>query len=101
MIGELSSFEPFGTGNKAPTFAKRDISIQSFKIIGKNENAVRLEFCDGMDGQLYRGIWFGDARAFEDYILSKAEKKLDIIYSPQINEYKGFRNIQFKIEEYR
>ena len=54
-----------------------------------------------MDGQLYRGIWFGDARAFEDYILSKAEKKLDIIYSPQINEYKGFRNIQFKIEEYR
>lgn len=101
LIGELSSFEPFGTGNKAPTFAKRDISIQSFKIIGKNENAVRLEFCDGMDGQLYRGIWFGDARAFEDYILSKAEKKLDIIYSPQINEYKGFRNIQFKIEEYR
>ena len=101
LIEELSSFEPFGTGNRPPTFAKRDILVQSFSIIGKNENAVRLEFTDGTDGRVYKGIWFGDAKGFESYFLSKGDRKLDIIYSPQINEYKGFRNIQFKIEEYR
>ena len=101
LIEELSSFEPFGTGNRPPTFAKRDIIVQSFSIIGKNENAVRLEFTDGTDGRVYKGIWFGDAKGFESYFLSKGDRKLDIIYSPQINEYKGFRNIQFKIEEYR
>lgn len=101
LINELSSFEPFGTGNRPPTFAKRGITVQSLSIIGKNENAVRLEFTDGSDGQLYKGIWFGDAKGFESYFLSKEDKKLDIIYSPQINEYRGFRNIQFKIEEYR
>ena len=87
--------------NRPPTFAKRDILVQSFSIIGKNENAVRLEFTDGTDGRVYKGIWFGDAKGFESYFLSKGDRKLDIIYSPQINEYKRFRNIQFKIEEYR
>ena len=101
LIEELAMFEPFGTGNKAPTFAKRGVYVQSFKVLGKNENAVRLEFSDGADGQVYKAIWFGDARAFEAYFLNRIDKSLDIIYSPEINEYRGFRNIQFRILEYK
>ena len=101
LIDELSRFEPYGTGNKAPSFARRDMYVQAYRIMGKNENVIKLELTDGAGGQLYNAIWFGDARGFEEYILNKGEKKLDIIYSPQINEYKGFRNIQLKIEEYR
>ena len=101
LIDELSRFEPYGTGNKSPTFARRDMYVQSYRIMGKNENVIKLELTDGVGGQMYNAIWFGDARGFEEYLLGKGEKKLDIIYSPQINEYKGFRNIQLKIEEYR
>ena len=101
LIDELSRFEPYGTGNKAPSFARRDMYVQAYRIMGKNENVIKLELTDGTGGQLYNAIWFGDARGFEEYLLNKGEKKLDIIYSPQINEYKGFRNIQLKIEEYR
>lgn len=101
LIDELSRFEPYGTGNKTPSFARRDMYVQAYRIMGKNENVIKLELTDGAGGQLYNAIWFGDARGFEEYLLSKDEKKLDIIYSPQINEYKGFRNIQLKIEEYR
>lgn len=101
LIDELSKFEPYGTGNKAPSFARRDMYVQAYRIMGKNENVIKLELTDSAGGQLYNAIWFGDARGFEEYILNKGEKKLDIIYSPQINEYKGFRNIQLKIEEYR
>ena len=101
LIDELSRFEPYGTGNKVPTFARRNMHIQSYRVIGKNNNAIKLELTDGGEGQVHNAIWFGDARGFEEYLLGKGEKKLDIIYSPQINEYKGFRNIQLKIEEYR
>ena len=101
LIDELSRFEPYGTGNKSPTFARRDMYVQTYRIMGKNENVIKLELTDGVGGQVYNAIWFGDARGFEEYLLGKGEKKLDIIYSPQINEYKGFRNIQLKIEEYR
>ena len=101
LIEELSRFEPYGTGNKAPTFARRNMYIQAYRVIGKNNNAIKLELTDGGEGQVYNAIWFGDASTFEEYLLNKEEKKLDIIYSPQINEYRGFKNIQLKIEEYR
>ena len=101
LIEELSKFEPFGTGNKTPTFARRNMHIQAYRVIGKNNNAIKLELTDGGEGQVYNAIWFGDAGVFEKYILNKEEKKLDIIYSPQINEYRGFKNIQLKIDEYR
>lgn len=101
LINNLARLEPYGNGNKAPTFAKRNMYVVSYKIIGQNENVVKLELTDGGEGQVYNAIWFGDARAFEEYLIKKEEKKLDIIYSPQINEYRGFRNIQLKIEEYR
>ena len=101
LIDELSRFEPYGTGNKVPTFARRNMQVQAYKIMGKNENVIKLDLTDMGEGQVYNAIWFGDAKAFEEYLLNKTEKKLDIIYSPQINEYRGFRNIQLKIEEYR
>ena len=101
LIEELSKFEPFGTGNKTPTFARRNMHIQTYRVIGKNNNVIKLELTDGGEGQVYNAIWFGDAGVFEKYILNKEEKRLDIIYSPQINEYRGFKNIQLKIEEYR
>ncbi|MGP1403335.1 MAG: single-stranded-DNA-specific exonuclease RecJ [Catonella sp.] len=101
LIEELSSFEPYGNGNKQPAFARRNMQVQAYRIMGKNENVIKLELTDGGEGQVYNAIWFGDAKAFEEYLLSKDEKKLDIIYSPQINEYRGFRTIQLKIEEYR
>ena len=101
LIDELSRFEPYGTGNKVPTFARRNMQVQAYKIMGKNENVIKLDLTDMGEGKVYNAIWFGDAKAFEEYLLNKTEKKLDIIYSPQINEYRGFRNIQLKIEEYR
>lgn len=101
LIEELSRFEPYGTGNKVPTFARRNMHIQAYRVIGKNNNAIKLELTDGGEGQVHNAIWFGDASVFEEYLLNKEEKKLDIIYSPQINEYRGFKNIQLKIEEYR
>lgn len=101
LIEELSKFEPYGTGNKVPTFARRAMQIQGYRIMGKNENVMKLELTDGEDGQIFNAIWFGDAKEFEKYLLDKADKKIDIIYTPQINEYRGFRSIQLKIEEYR
>ena len=101
LIEELSRFEPYGTGNKVPTFARRNMHIQAYRVIGKNNNAIKLELTDGGEGQVHNAIWFGDANVCEEHLLNKEEKKLDIIYSPQVNEYRGFKNIQLKIEEYR
>ena len=74
LIDELSKFEPYGTGNKAPSFARRDMYVQAYRIMGKNENVIKLELTDSAGGQLYNAIWFGDARGFEEYILNKGEK---------------------------
>jgi len=42
LIEELSRFEPYGTGNKVPTFARRNMHIQAYRVIGKNNNAIKI-----------------------------------------------------------
>ncbi|MGP1434285.1 MAG: single-stranded-DNA-specific exonuclease RecJ [Catonella sp.] len=101
LINNLAKLAPYGNGNKAPTFARRNMFVSTYRILGKNENVMKLELADEEDGQLYNAIWYGDAKAFEQYLLSKDEKKLSVIYSPEINEYRGVKKIQLKIEEYR
>lgn len=100
LIDELALLEPYGTGNRPPVFAQKNMHIHSFRVLGKNENAVKLELTEGTSGRIYTAIWFGAAREFENYIISKQEKRLDIIYSAEINEYNGKRNIQFRVIKY-
>lgn len=101
LINEMSVLEPFGTGNPAPLFAKRDVYVQDMRILGKNRNVVKLTLTDMKDGKIYNGIIFEDSVSFTDYLNKKEGKKLDIIYRPEINEYNGRRSVQIKIENYR
>ena len=93
LIEELKKLEPFGTGNEKPVFAARDVDIKDLSILGKSGNVLKVRINDG--SAFFECIYFGtDAADRKEYIEKNGMRKFKIVYSPEINEFRGKRSIQ-------
>lgn len=101
LAEELMELEPFGTGNPKPCFARKNVSVYDYKVFGKNQNVVKFELTDGPCCTTTEAIWFGDSEILKKYLDEKPEKKLDIIFTPEINVYKDRKSVQIKILHFR
>ena len=111
MTDELRLLEPCGTRNPRPMFAARDIQLHSVRIMGKGQNVLRFGAVDGRGARLNL-LWFRDAAAFRQDLVSSrgpqawealqrglADLPVQIIYYPEINEWKGRRSLQFVLKD--
>ena len=98
QVEEMKKLEPFGKGNETPLFAAKDVSILYPKIYGENENVLGFQVKDS-DGSSLRAVYFGDAKVCLEYI--KAKDKIDITFSPKINEYQGRKSVQLVVKNYK
>ena len=113
MIYELEMLEPFGKGNSSPLFAEKNISVLRIDILGKNANTLKMKFVMPGVNKTIDGICFNRVEEFTDMLKDRYGKdyisylgnprglKLDLIFSPQINEYNGRKSIQLKILEFK
>jgi len=100
LIEELKKLEPFGTGNEKPVFAARDVEIKDLSILGKGGNVLKGRINDG--SAYFDCIYFGsDAPDKKSYIESSGKNRFKIIYSPEINEFRGKRSIQIVLNGLR
>ena len=114
FLEELSLLEPFGTENKKPVFAQKNLQLVSLRLVGKVKKYVKLSL---KDENAYRinAMYFGEAQAFCQEIVEKyGQNTLDrllrglntsvhihVIYYPKIDEWNGNRSISVTIENYR
>jgi len=113
MIYELEMLEPFGKGNSSPLLAEKNISVLRIDILGKNANTLKMKFVMPGVNKTIDGICFNRVEEFTDmlkdrygedyisYLENPRGLKLDLIFSPQINEYNGRKSIQLKILEFK
>lgn len=113
LIEELAGLEPFGPGNRAPLFGCSKVQVLSLRILGKNQNCVKLSVTDG--SRRMTAVYFGDANAFLQYIKNtwgEAETaklmmgqpnqvRLSLAYRPVINEFRSERSIQLQIAHFQ
>lgn len=113
LIGLLNRMEPFGKGNPRPVFGAKGVKLNSGKVLGKNRNVLRLDL--SQNGDYSQGIYFGDIDLFleniektfgsevlRDFLGGSTDKiELDIVYSPNINEFNGNTSIQLHISSFR
>lgn len=113
LIRQIDALEPFGKGNENPVFAEADLRVSSARILGKNQNVLKLRLVDG-EGRYFEGIYY-NPQEFQDRIkvwfneeecdkmLDGLENsvRLDITYRPQINKYKERETIQFELLDYK
>ncbi|WP_300379581.1 single-stranded-DNA-specific exonuclease RecJ [Clostridium sp.] len=117
IINILEGLKPFGKGNPSPLFAVKDLMAERLWILGKNKNFFKIRFKSITNGNyIYiEGINFDKFDNFKEEFIenfgenqfdeacssSYINKKMDITYYPNINEYNGNRNIQLMIKNLR
>lgn len=97
FVESLSLLEPFGNGNKKPVFACKDVPISHVQLKGKNKNVAGFLLTDET-GRKLSGIYFGEAERF--YEEMQGRQSLQIVYYPDINEFRGNRSLQIVVTNY-
>lgn len=98
LVEELSLLEPFGKGNSKPVFAAKGVQVLETRVLGKNQNVLRLKLKDE-SGTTMDGIYFSDQM---NEVLKTMQQKprLAFLYYPEINEFRGQRTLQLRILDY-
>ncbi len=99
LTEELSLLDPFGKGNTKPVFAARNVRVLESRILGKNQNVLRMKLVDE-SGMPRDGIFFSGCmqQVLEDL---QERQTVHMLYYPEINEFRGERNLQLRILNYR
>jgi len=117
FVQELSVLEPFGTANEKPVFAQKNIRFIRGYIMGKNNNMARFDVMDE-NGCRYTMVCFRNLDkltvCMEGKVGSDRTKQLftnglhpenaiimDVIYFPNINEFRGRTSLQYILQDYK
>lgn len=91
LIAQLELLAPFGSRNPEPLLYARNIKASSLIIVGNNH----LKMWVNNNGPAIDSIWFNMGRHLD----SLNGAVLDIVFTPQINNWNGSPDIQLKIKD--
>ena len=93
---ELKKMRPFGPDNIKPVFCTRQVyDYGTSKVVGREQEHIKLELVDGESNKVMNGIAFGQS-AQARYI--KTKRSFDIAYSIEDNTHKR-GEVQLLIED--
>ncbi|WP_066637842.1 single-stranded-DNA-specific exonuclease RecJ [Desulfolucanica intricata] len=94
VVDEINRLAPFGQCNPGPLLCSSETEVIDFREVGKDGTHLKMNFRRGT-GHL-DGIGFNMAAYSE--ILATAEK-VNLAFVPEINEWRGRRNIQLRVKD--
>lgn len=95
QIDALSVLEPFGAGNPKPVLMLRSVTVLSCGDVG---NGRHLKMRVRRDGVVLDAIFFGANCAACGV---NPGDRLDLVFTPQINEFRGNRMVQLQLCDLR
>lgn len=113
LIDQLELLEPFGRGNTKPIFAERYLRIMNARILGKNQNVLKMTVCNDAHTMM-EAMYFGDIEAFNRFVEDtygteemnrmyagrSSNVELAMTYYPSVNEYMGNKKLQIVVTGY-
>lgn len=115
FISQLDILEPFGVGNPKPVFADKVI-FRQIKTMGKSGDMARIT-ASREDGGIFTLVLFGGLDKMKETIVQKygagtvetlfqsgyreeSPVKMNVIYYPAVNEFRGNISLQFIVQDY-
>ena len=86
---ELDRLEPYGSANPRPVLCISDVPLLSAYGVGAEKQ--HLKFSVEFDGRRFDGIFFSHTK---EALGIKAGDRVDLAFTPQINEYLGNVSVQ-------
>ena len=114
FLKQMELLEPFGVGNAKPVFAQKNLTFLSMQKMGKNKNMAKFSVADE-EGKRFAMVLFRDLEKFLETVEQKyggkvlqdfmgnragATVKMNVIYYPSINEFRGAQELQFVIQHW-
>ena len=98
LYNDLKRFSPFGPGNTKPLFCTKAVyDYGTSKVVGREQEHIKLELVDSKSSTVVNGIAFGQSAAAR-YIKSK--RSFDIVYTIEDNVFNR-NQVQLQIEDIR
>lgn len=97
IMNEFENLEPYGQGFEKPLFVTRDVHMSIKNVYGNEKNVVQIVL--SKDGKVSKGIAFLDSVRLENRL--SEDEKVDIVYFPRINEFRGAKTVEINVKEYR
>ena len=96
LFKSLRILAPFGPGNQKPMFVSRRIKDSgNSRLVGKDQEHIRLELIDPVTHFTHNGIAFNQADKLE---LVKSGKSFDVVYTIEENTFNQ-NNIQLLVKD--
>lgn len=116
LINELSLMKPIGKENKGAIFATKNLCIENVRFVGKDRKILQFLFSDKYGTKL-NAISFDGYEKFINFLKNIYKDKeieqiiynnknsidlyLDVVYSIEVNEFNGNKNIQLMLKDFR
>lgn len=115
LVEQLSVLEPFGKGNEKPVFADKDLLLLAARVLGRNQNVLRMKV-KSSQGTVLDAIYFGDVERFREFLAEKYSReaqealfegrrlnqtmRMSFVYYPEINRFNGSETLQIVVKNY-
>ena len=97
LVAALDAVGPYGVAFPAPLLLARGVKVRDLRVFAGEHLSLDLESGSGsIQAMAFSSV---DPRAGIDRAALMAGH-LDLLYAPQINEYRGSRRIQLRVERY-
>ncbi len=104
ILNKIASLEPFGSGNPAPRFLFRNVSIRYAQVVGRNNpeqgNHILCEMVDSQQpSSVLKGIAFRASGFPLGEALLSSKRPLHIVGTLKVNYWNGYESVQLQIED--
>ncbi|MBN1618027.1 single-stranded-DNA-specific exonuclease RecJ [Candidatus Dojkabacteria bacterium] len=97
ILDVCEMLKPFGYGNRKPVFWINDAVIISSKLLGKENNHLKL-LVRGHNSGMLSCIYFNGGFWFDQLV---SGDRVDMVGYLESNEWNGEKNLQFRVEDIR
>ncbi len=96
FMRQMRYFNPFGPENVRPVFVTRNVhDCGTTRLVGRNQEHIKLEIVDDNTGRIFNGIAFGMAAY---YPAIKQGKRFDICYTIEESKRRGSSSVQLHVK---
>lgn len=92
-VNEINKLQPFGVDNPAPIFAVKNIKIHKISTMSENKHLRMTLF---KEGKFLDAVGFGMG---EYYNHLKEGDFINVAFGLDINDYKGYKNVQLILKD--
>ncbi len=97
LFESLTPLEPTGYANPMPVFMSRNVEVCSHRVVGENGTHLQMFVSGGKQASHYQEI---AAIAFRQGAwASQLPQYIDIVYTINVNEWRGRRTLQLMIQD--